>query len=411
MNSTCARVIGLVLGLTPVLAPTALAPTALAQQAAPPIPEHPAAVAVAPAADINCCDPSCCARFYGRAEYLHWWIRDAALPPLVTTGNANDARPGALGFPATRVVLGGSDLDQDGFNGGRFTLGSWLRRDPTVAVEATAFFLSEQDAGLSVASSGAAGSPVLSRPFFDVVNNVENADPVALPFVQGGAVDVNLESRLWGFEVNLRKTRCEQECRRIQVLAGFRFLDLDETLRIAAATQDLAAGAGNRALVVDEFAVRNRFYGGQVGIAGEWRRGQWVVDAQAKVALGCTDQRQNVSGFRTIEDQTSGAVRTFPAGLLAQPSNSGAFEENEFAVVPELTINLGYQICPRARAFVGYTLLYWSEVARPGQQIDRVINTTQFPPGNLTGPARPTTLFDSTDFWAQGVNVGFEIRY
>src|ERR1700730_16154263 len=49
---------------------------------------------------VDCGDP-CCARngnrFYARAEYLLWWLKDAPLPPsLVTTGPVTD-NPGALG--------------------------------------------------------------------------------------------------------------------------------------------------------------------------------------------------------------------------------------------------------------------------------------------------------------------------
>jgi hypothetical protein len=66
------------------------------------------------------------------------------------------------------------------------------------------------------------------------------------------------------------------------------------------------------------------------------------------------------------------------------------------------------------RLTFGYQFLYWSRVARPGEQIDRVINPTQIPVfgGNqLLGPARPEPLFTTTDFWAQGLNLGLEVRF
>src|SRR5947209_6217085 len=37
-----------------------------------------------------CCRPSQteCYRFWARAEYLHWWVKDAPMPvPIVTTGD------------------------------------------------------------------------------------------------------------------------------------------------------------------------------------------------------------------------------------------------------------------------------------------------------------------------------------
>ena len=46
-------------------------------------------------------------------------------------------------------------------------------------------------------------------------------------------------------------------------------------------------------------------------------------------------------------------------------------------MVPEIGFNLGYRITPQATVYVGYSLLYASNVARPGDQINRNINPTQ----------------------------------
>ncbi|HET7719587.1 MAG TPA: BBP7 family outer membrane beta-barrel protein, partial [Acidimicrobiales bacterium] len=63
----------------------------------------------------------------------------------------------------------------------------------------------------------------------------------------------------------------------------------------------------------------------------------------------------------------------------------------------------------------GYTVLYWSSVVRPGDQVDLLVNASQIPsnllPTGLVGPARPAVLFRDTDFWAQGVNLSLEVRY
>jgi hypothetical protein len=85
--------------------------------------------------------------------------------------------------------------------------------------------------------------------------------------------------------------------------------------------------------------------------------------------------------------------------------------------VPEAALNVGYQIRERTRLFVGYTFLYFSDVARPGNQIDRTINPTQTNFANAVGfppPAgQPAPLFNlhQSDFWAQGINFGVPFRY
>ena len=67
--------------------------------------------------------------------------------------------------------------------------------------------------------------------------------------------------------------------------------------------------------------------------------------------------------------------------------------------------------------FVGYTFLYTNNVLRPGNQINRTINTsqdtayTEDPAAKLQGPAQPTFKFNSSDFWAQGINVGLAFRF
>ena len=93
----------------------------------------------------------------------------------------------------------------------------------------------------------------------------------------------------------------------------------------------------------------------------------------------------------------------------------GVPELHELAFVPELGVNIGLQLTRRLKACVGYSFLWVSAVARAGEQIDPVVNVTQFPilsgNGPLAGPARPALKFAETDFWAHGLNVGFELTY
>jgi hypothetical protein len=102
--------------------------------------------------------------------------------------------------------------------------------------------------------------------------------------------------------------------------------------------------------------------------------------------------------------------------LLAQPTNSGHLSKNHFAVLPEIGIKVGYQVTDNVRVYVGWDFLYASSVVRPGDQIDRSVNTNQLltiaGPGSVgNGPARPAPTFKPTDFWAFGVNAGLEWRF
>jgi hypothetical protein len=99
------------------------------------------------------------------------------------------------------------------------------------------------------------------------------------------------------------------------------------------------------------------------------------------------------------------------AGLLAQSTNIGTHREDKFSGLGELRITARRRFSRSLSATLGYTLLYWSDVFRAGEQIDPSINTTQVPPGDLDGEPAPFVLSRRTGFWAQGFNLGLEYRY
>jgi len=84
---------------------------------------------------------------------------------------------------------------------------------------------------------------------------------------------------------------------------------------------------------------------------------------------------------------------------------------------PSLVTGLPKIVGNIARLFVGYSFLYLSDVAQPGNQIDRSLNVTRIPfntqgvafePG---GPTQPALNINSSSFWAQGINFGLELRF
>ena len=133
--------------------------------------------------------------------------------------------------------------------------------------------------------------------------------------------------------------------------------------------------------------------------------GTAVTDA----GLGDTHQEVRISGS-TVFTNPGGAPVTQPGGLLALPTNIGNYSRDVFTVIPQININVGRQVTDRLRIFVGYNFMYWSNVVRPGDQIDPVVNPTQLPtstgPGTLVGPARPAFAFHDTGVWLQGVSLG-----
>jgi hypothetical protein len=205
---------------------------------------------------------------------------------------------------------------------------------------------------------------------------------------------------------------------RLELLGGFRFLQLRESYTITTSSPYNPPNPSDIWNTTDAFGARNRFYGLQAGLRAGYERGAWVGGVIGKLALGAMQQRVSVDGSLETNDYTNyGATQTFAGGYFALPSNSGDHSRNTFAAVPELTLNLGYRLTPQATVYASYSMLYASSVARPGEQINRSINPTQTvsygndPPAALVGPAEPAFNFKTTDFWAQTLSIGFAYRF
>lgn len=358
-------------------------------------------------------------RFYASADYLLWWMKGFPVPALATSSPAsNPFANGFLGQPDTTVLFGDKQLLSSPHSGARFTAGYWVDPCQNVGIESSVFFLARRTESFNV---GSAASPVISRPFFNLNQGIEFAENVSHPMQSlGGALSINATSQLWGAEANLRKNICCDCCYRLDLLAGFRYLDLYDRLDITELTtfdpafpQNNPSGLGT-VLGKDSFATRNQFYGGQIGAAAEFHRGRWALNLRAKVALGSTHEVIKINGNQFVLAQ-DGTNRVDTGDLLATPSNIGHFAQNEFSVVPEGSIDISYQITEHIRTHLGYTFIYWSNVVRPGDQIDRVVDTTNIPNfrnGDLpTGQARPSVPFKQSDFWAQGFNGGLEFLW
>ena len=73
------------------------------------------------------------------------------------------------------------------------------------------------------------------------------------------------------------------------------------------------------------------------------------------------------------------------------------------------------QLTECVRFGVGYSIIYVSNVIRPGALIDPVVNPTLVPFrtefGLPLGTARPMQVFHGTDYWAQGVNFTLTLMF
>jgi hypothetical protein len=366
------------------------------------------------------CDPS---RFWVRGEYLMWWTKGMYVPPLVTTSpqGTSDDDAGVLGRPDTRILFGDEGLFDQVRWGTRLQVGAWLGDCQCYGVEGEYFALGDETVRFQRQSNG---DPILARPFFNVLSEEQDSELVAYPDLIEGTVTVGalteLESAGVRARINLRSAcccavsgcgECSPSAARVDLLLGYRFLHLDEDLWVREDLNSLLPVAPAAFQINDRFDSENAFHGGEIGLLLESQGCRWSWEILAKVALGNSHEVVRIDGDTAIT--LYGVPSPYPAGILAQRTNIGEYADDEFAVVPEVGITVGYQLTCRLRATFGYSFIYWNDVARPGEQIDLGLNPNLFPPEQVpfSGPLRPAFAFQHTDYWAQGLRFGVDYRW
>jgi hypothetical protein len=335
---------------------------------------------------------------------------------LVTTSppGTPQARAGVAGTAGVTTLFGGSNVNTDWRSGGRIRAGLWWDCEETLGTEASFFMLQDATNGFNATSDG---NPILARPFFNAVKGRPDAELVAFPGIVSGTIAARETSTLLGAGFWFREHIYCGDCFSVDAVLGYRYLRLTGRLGIAEnlTSTDPASKTvplGTQLDVVDQFDASNDFHGGDLGLIGEFRRGRWSLDWRASVALGANLAFVDIDGATTVT-VPGFAPLTSTGGLLALSSNRGRFERDHFAVVPEVSAKLAYQITPNLRGTVGYDFLYWTHVFRPGGQIDTTINPNLLPPvvSPQAGPLRPAPVLANTDAWIQGITVGLEYRY
>ncbi len=369
-----------------------------------------------------------------RGEYLLWATKGMDIPPLVTAGPT-----GILGDTGTRLLYGDETILDEMRSGFRIEVGTWLDCNRIYGLEGDFWTLGEENTGFR-ATSNAAGSPALFRPFNNVNPRLDNgefdpparadAEIVSEPDLLAGSVQVDAYSELMGAGIRFRRRMCCDTgcitCRdpygcpvgvprttRLDFLVGYRYLRLREGLSVREdLTSLLSVPEEGNFDIVDSFDTTNTFNGVDLGVLWERSWGPWSLELLGKLALGNMEQIVKVRGQTRISNALTGNGQ-YVGGLLAQRTNIGEYQRDVLAVAPELGITVGRQLTRHWRVTCGYTFLYLSRVARPGEQVDLDVNPDLLPPefSPYAGLERPEFAFRDTDFWAQGLNLGLECRF
>jgi hypothetical protein len=409
-------------------------------------------------------------RTWLRADYLVWWAKGTRIPALVTTTSRAAvqlppqtqadadafAASATLGDGFTTVLFGNDRVNEGARQGYRFSLGHWFSDCRLRGIQADYFDIGGRSTNFD-APFAECTPPILARPFFDITPPNQTPVParelVKYPNLVTGRVTVNVRDYFQSAGAALRLnvaccespcsqtigwsparaltaasscdgclagTPCGIRCFRLDMTLGYRYYQLGDVVAIR---EQLVTTGGILPLgttfdVQDTFRATNDYHGAELGLVFQWYRCRWSIDLLAKMALGNNHQTVLIDGRTEIVVPGFDPVVHENSGFLAlEGTNVGVYSRDSFVVIPQFGIEVGYQLTCRLRAFMGYNFLYWAHVTRAGDTIDLVVNQEFVPPPlTPTGPRRPAFNnadhpWAQTDYWAQGMNFGLELRY
>jgi hypothetical protein len=402
-------------------------------------------------------------RFEFWGGYTLWFNKSQSVPgPLLTTGAPNQG--GVLGASSTLVVAGGGTFNYGALSGMQIGWSWWGDQDRRFGFYLDSFYTENSTVSdkfkMTGNGSGGAGSadlPILARPFFD--STFGNTSLVlGGPGVGISSAVVTTSSQTWGIEASslwnlFRTAPNEKFSLSVDGMIGYKFLELRETLGVSSVTTingststpvftinpatgfpilsglvttpvvvpvgGVTVTAPGQIAITDRFTTTNLFNGTTVGLRAEARYGMFSLEAVGKVGMGDMHQIVEIGGFTYVQNTTTpttaGNLGTAYGGLLANSSNIGRFQHDDFTFIPEARLNVGIALTRSLGAYVGYNFMYMDHVVRPGGQISPIVDSTTIPLsanyGNINSVAAHNVVFTQTSYYLMGVNFGMTFKY
>ncbi|AMV24491.1 hypothetical protein VT84_08845 [Gemmata sp. SH-PL17] len=345
-------------------------------------------------------------RFWATGDYMLMWYSPMRTVPLIQTvpaaiANTSQATGAVTVFPENNRI------DFGAFSGARAAVGAnWDK----FGAEVGGFVLERKNETGSFFNNG---TPVaIAQGYIAAGSGVPTSLYASLPNQYSGGVSAVAQSRLWGVDGNVRRAWYSLLSDSTDILIGFKYLDLQESLVIDSPSFFPSGGIVD---VRDSIRARNSFYGGYIGFNSRFGgndRG-FGLDLTSKSAIGGVAQRVELVGSNTFVSAT-GLVDTESGGLYARGLNAGTFTRGKFAYSHDLDLKLTYNFNRWVQVSFGYSLMYLSAVMRPGRAIDPIVNDSNVrfvaQPTPSTLP-RPTFAWRSEELVVQGMTFGIRVQY
>ncbi len=352
---------------------------------------------------FNQCDTNA----WASLEALLWFAQPRDLPPLVL-GSDSGTLP-VLGGPGNVQTLFGGEGQNELSAGFRVDGGLWLTEH--VGVGGRFWMLDESGSDFNYDGDG--NGPSVGRSFFNTSGGAVGEDALLVNLQGIFLGDLQAESSL-----DIRAVEAYGRFRfgsgkncNLDFIGGYSHFDIDDSLSINSSTTNLINNGGNTAGTTrtfsDRFEADNTFNGGQLGFDMIMHRGRWTASSLTKVHLGSMEQRVSSSGSYTR--QIPGLGATGGSGGVLTGSTPMDLDRSVFAFAPEANFKIGYNFRPNVALTVGYSFIYFDNVALAGDAVNRNVQ------GNLIGTgnagASPSLDFVDSSLWVQGVDLGVAINF
>ncbi|MEN9673696.1 MAG: hypothetical protein RL553_1961 [Planctomycetota bacterium] len=407
-------------------------------------------------------------RFFLGGEYLAWKLNNTTVNPIVFNVPVGIVgAPIAInnGFNSSSFIAYASltpqsqaALSQNGIinygmeNGMRFTGGLALEQDTGLSVLLNAIIIPTSSYNLSsntsfnmvpinfqtglesqvaLGSNLNANTEVATVPIVVPRNIASQVYASANNFVGGGEVDLKGRDLIFGDVL-------------FSGLLGFRYFQFNESLGVNSiydisqvpgtpspdTLQGLQSNFSKYQSITstssDNIKVYNNFLGPQIGINSNYNFKRVTFDCNGKLGIGVQHQVATINSstaqtfvVKNGDGTTSTQKSNYPAGLLFSPYDIGRHSRNQFGLIPELNLKLGYRLFDRMKITAGYDFLMMANVLRASNQTQLIPYTTQ---SNFSGLAAqqqtssqtiqiPAFTFDNSNLIINGLNVGLQLDF
>jgi hypothetical protein len=349
---------------------------------------------------------------WARSEFLMWFVQDRQSPALVATAPVGDPD-----FLDTTTVYG-DPLESDLSVGFRGDYGIYVSDHVGVGGR----FWIIDDSAEDYSRQGNGNDISLGRPYFNTLTNTNDVNIVAynglidgLIFESAGTVEARNSLDMMGAEAYARVNLSSRSSSHLDFLGGYSYFQVDDTLQIQSSTIRIRSqlqpqNVGLTTQFRDSFETENRFNGGQVGFESVVKNGCWTARTLGKVHMGNMRQTISMFGDRTNTPAGGNPINA-NAGMYVGAGESGEHQRDEFTFVPELNFKLGYSFRKHVEFSVGYTFIYFDNVALAGNYVNNNINSLDLADTNPAPDPGRTFSFKDGSLWVQGIDLGVAVTY